>query len=302
MPPVTSLRIAVLGGGAIGSALAFQLARAGRHHLTLIARPGSARLAQLQRDQAIVDSAGARAAVRVTDTLDRQIGYDLVIVTVLAHQVEALLPALRESAATSILFMFNNFEPERLRDAIGAARCGFGMPFIQAMLDPNGRLTTVIGALGQTTRLSEHRWVDWFNGAGLPAVYEAHMPLWLRCHAPLCVAFESVSVAAVRRGGGASWRQAMARAHGVRQSFTLIRALGYRIYPSSKARLEGSPAWVLAAMLWAMSRNTRFRTLLSGGAAECAALVDAMLAAAPHGSQAVAVADIAAMKPTPPER
>jgi len=45
--------------------------------------------------------------------------------------------------------------------------------------------------------------LDVFNAAGLPALVEPDMPLWLHCHVPLCVAFESVSVASERGGGGA---------------------------------------------------------------------------------------------------
>ncbi len=82
---IPSLRIAVLGVGGIGSTFAFQLARTGQHEVTAIARPNSARLQQLQRDRGIVNIKGERAAVQVTDTLDEQIPYDLVLVTLLAH-------------------------------------------------------------------------------------------------------------------------------------------------------------------------------------------------------------------------
>jgi len=122
------LRIAILGVGKIGSAFAFQLAGTGGHDVTVIARPDSVRLAQLQRDQAIVDSKGERASVRVAGTLDEETPYDLLIVTLLAHQTEPLLHALRRSAARSIQFMFNTFQPERLSAAVGPERCAFGMP------------------------------------------------------------------------------------------------------------------------------------------------------------------------------
>jgi 2-dehydropantoate 2-reductase len=146
--------------------------------------------------------------------------------------------------------------------------------------------------------MSQQRWVDMFNAAALPAALEPDMPLWLRCHVPMCVAFESVSVAAEQRGGGASWREAIVLARGVRESFTLIRGLGYRIYPRSKTRINGAPAWVVAAMLWFLSRITPFRELLATGKNECRALVDAMLAAAPRAKPAIRAAMIEAMKPS----
>jgi len=172
MPQSSPLRIAVLGVGKIGSTFAFQLARTGGHDVTVIARPGSVRLGQLERNNAIIDIKGERASVRVSSELDEQAPYDLVIVTLLAHQTDALLPTLQRSAAKCIQFMFNIFDPERLEEAIGGERCAFGMPFVRAMLDGDGRLKAVIDAAGQKTIMSRQRWVDVFNAAGLPAALE----------------------------------------------------------------------------------------------------------------------------------
>lgn len=291
------LQIAVLGVGNIGSTFAFQLARTGGHDVTVIARPGSARLRQLERDQAIIDVKGERARVRVVDVLDEQIPYDLVIVTLLAHQVDAVLPVLQRSSARCIQFMFNVFDTKPLEAAVGAERCAFGMNFVQAMLDEDGRLKATIGAGGQKTIMNEQRWVDVFNAAGLPAVIEPDMRLWLRCHVPLCVAFESVAVAAMRRGGGASWREALVLARGVHAGFGLIKALGYPVYPRAKTLIDRSPASVLAAVLWSMSRVRSFRELLATARVECDELVDAMVEAAPMAKGPVAVSDIEAMKP-----
>jgi 2-dehydropantoate 2-reductase len=292
------VQIAVVGAGKIGSAFAFQLAREGGHDVTLIARPGSPRLQQLERDGAVTDVKGERAMVQVAGTLDECVAYDLVIVTLLAHQVDALLPVLQRSAAKTIQFMFNIFEPARLEASIGVERCAFGMPFIQAMLDPDGRLTATIGAGGQRTMMSQARWVNVFNAAGLPARFEPKMALWLRCHAPLCVAFESISVSGMRRGGGASWGQARVLAQGIKASFDLIRELGTEIYPASKRRISGSPVMLIAAGLWGVSRIRSFRELLATGEVECRALVDSMVAAAGRENHAAAAA-IQAMKPSP---
>ena len=136
-----------------------------------------------------------------------------------------------------------------------------------------------------------------FNAAGLPAVLEPDMPLWLRCHVPLCVAFESVSVAGERRGGGASWGEAVVLARGVRESFTLLKGLGYPIYPRSKARINGAPTWVVAGMLWTMSRIRSFRELLATGKDECRALVDVMVSAAAGAKPPARLSAIQAMKP-----
>ncbi len=295
-PPPT-LRIAVIGVGAIGSAFAFQLARVGGHDVTAVARPGSPRFEQLTRDQSIVKTTGERAKVHVADTLEETIAYDLLLVTLLAHQVGAVVPALQRSAAKQILFMFNNFEPEQLRDALGADRCSFGMPFIQASLDPDGRLNAKISTAGPKSRTSSKECVDILSHAGLPAVLEPDMLLWLRCQAPLGAAFESVSAAGMRRGGGASWAESTAIARGMQESFTLIQRLGYRVYPSGKALLHASPAPLVALMLWLLSRVRSFRELLAAGANESRALVDVLVARAPQAQPPVSVEAILAMRP-----
>ena len=293
----TPLWIAILGSGKVGSTFAFQLVNVGYHDVTVVARPESARLHQLRRDGAVVDVRGRRADVRISEALEEDVAYDLVIVTLLDHQVDAILPSLQRSAAKSVLFMFNTFHPERLADAIGADRCAFGMPFVQAMLDGDGKLKSSIGAGRRKTILSDQRWVDLFNDAGLPAMREPNMPLWLRCHVPMCVAFESVAVAGERRGGGATWREAMMLARGVQAGFGLIKGIGHPIYPASKRKLDHRPAFLLAALLWSLSHVRAFRELLASRKAEAGFLVNSMVAAAPRSTTLVDVQRICVMKP-----
>ena len=292
-----TLRIAVVGVGSIGSTFAFHLARVGRHDVTAIARPGSVRLQQLQHDLGILNEKGEHAPMRISDTLEEGIPYDLVLVTLLDHQVDAMLPALHRSAAKKIQFMFNTFDPERLQSYVGALRCSFGMPFVQATVDKEGQLHARVGRGGQKSRMDNQRWVEVFTRAGLPAVFEPNMLLWLRCHAPLCIAFESVSVAGSRRGGGASWKTSMMLARGVQESYTLLQRLGYEIYPPGKSWLKVAPAWSVASMLWFLSRIRSFRELLATGESECRALVDAVVAAASRTEPRVSVNLILAMKP-----
>ena len=104
-------------------------------------------------------------------------------------------------------------------------------------------------------------------------------------------------MAGERRGGGASWHEAMVLARGVHASFTLIKGLGSDIYPSAKKMIDGSPIPLLAATLWSVSKITSFREVLATGKAECQVLVDVLMAAAPLSKRPVDVARIQAMKP-----
>lgn len=300
-PPSALLRIAVVGVGAIGSTFAYHLARAG-HAVTAVARPGSKRLSQLQLQRGVVLKSGERADLRIADALDEQCAYDLVLVTVLAHQVAAVLPALQRSSAAAVQFMFNTFDPDPFADVVGRQRCSFGMPFVMSRLDDQGKLDTRINP-GQKTLHGDVRWADLFCAAGVPSTFEPEMSLWLRCHVPICIAMESICVAGQRRGGGASWSESRVAARGLHSGFTIVKALGYSLYPASKSRLGSWPVALLACMLWAISRVRSFRELLATGLAECCALADALAAAASNSTPALAseANGVLAMKPSRPD-
>jgi 2-dehydropantoate 2-reductase len=83
----------------------------------------------------------------------------------------------------------------------------------------------------------------------------------------------------------------------VLESFALIEGLGYRVYPRAKSRINCSPTWVVAALLWLFSRIKSMRELLATGKNECRALVDVMVAAAPQAKPPVRAPKIRAMKP-----
>ena len=298
MTATQSLQIAVLGAGNIGSAFAFQLARIGGHDLTVIARPCSLRYQKLLLDNGIIDINNERATVIITDQLNEEIEYDAIVVTLLAHQLETVSTSIKKSKAKSLLFMFNNFDPERIQEMFGVDRCVFGMPFIQSFINEEGKINATIGAGGQKTKLGEQFWVDVFNAANIPASLEPKMSLWLRCHVPICIALESSSFAGVRRAGEATWAESMMIAQGVHECYRLIKGLGYNIYPSGKARINQSPAWLLGGMLWLLTRVRSFRELLALGAPECSALVDLLASLAPLSQYPIDINKIIAMKPS----
>lgn len=278
------LSIAVIGVGSIGSTFAFQLARAG-HEVTAIARPGSDRLAQLKRDGGVVTKSGELAKMAVSDGLDTQVAYDLIVVTTLAHQVEAILPALKASRAQHVHFMFNLFDPERLSQAAGPTRVSFGMPFVMAHLDAQGRLNAQMPRSRKSLH-GDQRWVALFEQAGVPSSFEPQMTLWLRCHTPICIAMESICFAGQQRGGGATWRDSLRVAHGVKAGFAIVTGQGFTLYPSNKAMINRTPELLLAGLLWSVSRITSFRELLATGVHECRALIDGMVAIEATGGEA----------------
>ncbi|WP_438026201.1 ketopantoate reductase family protein [Sorangium sp. So ce233] len=278
------MKIAIVGPGGIGSTFAFQLARAG-HEVTVVAR--GKRLEQLQRDEAIVRATGERAAVRVSAALDATAAWDLVLVTVLASQVDAVLPALTASAAKSVMFMFNTFEPlNRLRDAVGSARFAFGFPAILATLD-DGKLTSKIVTRGMVTTVTDAAWAKVFTDAGIPAVVHADMESWLRTHAAFVVPSMVASVTAHTRQAGLSWTEAMNLARAMEEGFRLVRQLGNTITPEPVARLSRLPTPVIATFLWTLSRVEALRKLGAAGPGEPRTLIDAMAAAAPGQTPAL---------------
>lgn len=273
------MKIAVVGLGGIGSTFAFRLAKAG-HEVTAVAR--GQRLEQLQRDGAVVSATGERAAVVASAALDPTIAWDLVLVTVLVSQVDAVLPALAASSARTVMFMFNTFEPfERLREVVGPARFAFGFPAILARVD-GGVLKSEIVSRGMVTTVTDPAWAEVFTGAGIAATVHADMESWLRTHAAMVVPFMILSGLSYARQAGVSWTEATNLARAMHEGLGLVRALGNTITPAPMGVLNWLPTSVVASLLWTVSRvGGVLRQAGAAGFGEPRALIDAMVAAAP---------------------
>jgi 2-dehydropantoate 2-reductase len=278
------LRIAIVGAGAVGSAFAFQLARAG-HRVTVVAR--GKRLEQLRRDGAIVTTTAERAPVQVSAALDPTIDFDLVLVTVLASHVDALLPALAASAAKTVMFMFNYFAPlSRLRSAVGPSRFAFGFPAVLARLE-EGRLTSQFYGRGIRTTVTDPAWVKVFTDAGARSVVHGDMESWLHGHVALMVPLMIAAAIAHTRGAGVSWRQASDLARALDEGFRLVRELGHVITPAPIAVLSRMPVLVMALFIWTISKLDSVRQIGAGGAGEARTLIDAMTAVARNHTPAL---------------
>ncbi len=271
------MRIAILGPGAIGSTFAFYLSKVG-HDVTVVAR--SARLEFLQREQAIVLQNGERAKVSVAAALDEKTEWDLVLVTVLATQVGAVLPVLKASAAKRVMFMFNTFESiDPLRDAVGAGRFTFGFPGGVFTLLVDGKINPTIRS---GTTADDAAIAKTFTDAGIPTVVEADMQSWLRTHAAMVVPLMSIGVTVHARGSGVTWKEAGAYARAFAAGMEMTRSLGNALLPSSIASMAKLPMFLMTFMLWAMSRTKMLRDLGALGATEPRMLIDMMNAAAPQ--------------------
>lgn len=282
----TMKRVAIVGPGRIGSAFAYRLARAG-DAVTVVAR--GARLETLRRDAAIVAVDGTRAPVTVMDRLDTATPYDLLLVTVMAHQVdETLLAALVPSHASTVLFMFNTFEDlAPFRSAVGARRFEVGFPNMIAFL-VDGRLRHVVDGPGMVTTLSSPAWAEHFVAAGLPAVVETDMQAYLRSHAAFVVPLMVAALWTWKRGESLRWSEARRLTAALLESLALVRALGHGLKPRLVSLLPALPAVVLTGAIWAFARTRANRDLGEFGPAEVRALIDAMTAAAPGSMPALA--------------
>jgi 2-dehydropantoate 2-reductase len=262
----------------MGTAFGFQLARAG-HEVTLVAR--GERLARLRADGAIETVMGERATVSATEALDPCVPWDGVMVTVLAHQVGALLPALKASAARSIVFLFNTLAPlQTYRDAVGAERASFGFPVGTALL-VDGQVKANFTGPGMATYLGDAAWVKTLREAKMRTVHMPDMESFLRAHAAFVIPLMASGWVAFERKSGITWSEARQYSRAMREGFDLVRSLGHAIVPGDVALLDKLPQPLVAAILWAMSRTQLQRDLGSMGPGEARELIDALTALAP---------------------
>ena len=269
-------RITIVGAGAIGSSLAFLLAKAG-HQVSVVAR--GERLAQLRRDRAIVTVEGDRAVVEVVETVRSA---DLILVPVRPWQIDALLPMLKASTAP-VMFMFNAWsELPALREAVGRDRFSWAFPAIVAALR-DGKLEvrvvpralervqiTTLGAMSDFRPSWLDGWAQTFTAAGIPTVECSDMEAWLATHAAVMTPLMTAGVTSMTRS--LSWVEAVGVVDAWRSGFAQVRQRGLEVTPSSVTALASTPRWLLGAALWLASRFGALRPLGENGAEEPAFL------------------------------
>lgn len=273
------MKTILIGAGRIGSVVAFYLSRAG-HDVTVVAR--GTRLNALQRDGAIVTTAGERASVQVVPELDPLTPCDLVIVTVPEYQVGPLLPLLSQCRAKTVLLMFNTFEGcARYRSVIGPERFAFGFPNMTAALVEQ-RLRFRVDGPGMVTTLSRPELVTLFNDAGLPGEYERDMDGFLRSHVALAVPLFIAALLMWDRDYHLTWQEARRLDDAWTDGFDLVRSMGHPLKPTIVAILSRMPSSLRALALWAFSRSRLVKDVGEFGPRETRFLIDAMVAVSPE--------------------
>ena len=274
----TTMNILLIGPGRIGSTFAFHLALAG-HTVNVLAR--GHRLEELRRDPAIVAVDGRRAPVAVLNAIDQTVPYDLVLVTILSHHVDVLIPELAASRAKTILFMFNTFDKtDKWRDALGAERLIHGFPNMQAFFE-SGKLRSVIDGPGMVTTVSSAKWADVIQQAGMPTEVEADMDSFLRTHVAFAVPLMIAGQWTWKRGSELSWPEARRLTAAMLEALALVRSLGQTVKPAVVAFLAKLPFPMLTSVVWLFSRTSSVKKLGEFGPAEVRGLIDAMVAAGP---------------------
>jgi 2-dehydropantoate 2-reductase len=267
------MKIIILGAGRIGSVFAFHLSQTG-HDVTVVAR--GARLEALIHDKAIITVDGQAAPVDAVPCVDPTEPYDLAIVTVPEHQVQALLPQLQTSAAKTILLMFNTFYgTERYSDALGSGRLTAGFPNMKAFLE-NDRLRHKVDGPGMVTTLARPDLTEVFKEAGLPTEVEPDMNAFLRSHVAMTVPFFVAGLWTWQRRHALTWAEARKLALALKEGATVVRNMGHVLRPRFFAVLSRLPSPLLTAAVWRFSRSPSVRDLGEFGPTETRWLIDAV--------------------------
>jgi len=254
------MKICVIGMGGIGSCVALRFALDGKHEVTVVAR--GKRLTQLQRDQAVVHEDGRRGPVQVAAELDTSVAYDLVLVVVLAHQVDVLLALLGESKAATVMFMFSTFGSlNALAEAVGVERFAFGFPGILSSVSPDtGLLRGDVHARGPKSMVSEKLWVSVFNESGIRCRHEPRMEDWLKNQYVFAFPLLWVLYTAHFRKAGLPWADCKAAARAIHEGQAIVKAKSLKFYPFDKTVLYNTPARLIAALFWTVTRVGSVRT------------------------------------------
>ena len=268
------MRTLFYGGGVIGSLYAARLAAAGAD-VTLLARGHRLQFLSENGVALVNGYTGARTVqeVQVVDRLDRDVRWDLIVVTVRKNQVAALLPELAAAQTDTILFLGNNVGgSDELVAALGDDRVLLGFPGAGGIIEDEAviyvdsdekgteRWGLMVGGVGGalSPRLSEIQAL--FSGASIPVEISSDMRAWLVTHAgvalPIASALYLVEGGALELSGRPEILRLLIAA--IRESFAVQEALGIPVTPRRLLMYRWVPSWILNTMM-----RARFATRMA---------------------------------------
>jgi ketopantoate reductase len=266
------MKILVLGAGVIGTTYAWQLSQAG-HDVCLFVRQSKRERIEREgihihyRDERLKDSGPMEVTYHPVVVLQfhPQDQFDLIIVSVRAHQLDEILPELASgSGDANILFFGNNWwGEERIRKFLSPEKYLFGFSRlvggwrtedgIDCIFFNNPELVTMLGEKdGQVTpRLQNLR--DLFEKANLKPVISPDILGWLAIH---YVEFLGV-IGGIRKAGSfdafiASSKLIKDSILATRESLDVCKARGVdfkKAAPSHIRIIESTPVFILKPLV-----------------------------------------------------
>ncbi len=281
------MKIAIFGPGAMGSIFAARFAQAG-HNVTLIAR--GRRLATL-RDRGLwmKSSTGGDTYkitdIQISDTLNANDDYDMVLVTVQRSQIESAIPLLAASACKRIVLMFNCASgADQWNEKLGGKRVFWGFPAaLGEIIDDVTHYTllpdylrfaqiTTLGRSSGTADTALREIESLFHSAGFPAACMDNMDAWLKTH----VAFMAPLIASgyireKRSGFHFTLSEAKLITTAIKECFVVLRRLNIRWTPLNMRLLGYVPVTLFYPVLWLAFSSNFVKQALFGHAGHAAA-------------------------------
>jgi 2-dehydropantoate 2-reductase len=266
-------RILVIGAGVNGSVLAERLLARGVN-VTVLAR--GSRLADIRANGIVIeDPLNQRrriAKVKAIGELAIDDIYDYILVVVRRNQVAALLPSLAANHSPNVVFMSNSLTgPAEILSALGPQRPLLGFVFAGGKRD--GNLIRAIGPFNfpaPSTPFGEisgsitprlMRLVALFNRAGLRARASTQIVDHLATHAAGVAAITplGLKLASQETPVAPSFDEFALSAAAIRETYSVLRALGHKIVPVTQSIAAVTPVPVLAFLLRLLVSSKLFR-------------------------------------------
>ncbi len=276
------MKILILGAGVIGTTYAWQLSNAG-HDVSLLVRKSKRQQVQKDgiriryRDERLKNSEVMDVTYHpvVVDQFSTQDGYELIIVSVRAHQLDEILPQLAACAGTAdILFFGNNWwGEERIRKFLSPEQYLFGFSRlvggwrsdngIECIFFDNPELATMLGERnGQVTPRIQNL-SDQFEKANLRPLISPDILGWLSIH---YVEFLGVVGGILKAGCYDNFVSSSALIKdsilATRESLEVCKARGVdfkKAAPSNIRIIESTPVFLLAPLVKMQYRTSSIK-------------------------------------------